>query len=285
MTRSLGMTLTPTDHWTLGANWEFGTLIDRRTQAETDRNAGGGSIGYSTENLKFSTGVEYRYDKTEQPDKSKTDRTTWLFRNNLKYQVTPAMRLLGKFNHSFSDSSLGQFYDGGYTEGVVGFAYRPVEHDRLNVLGKYTYFYNVPTTEQVVLENTPVEFIQRSHVAAVDLSYDLTADLTLGTKYAYRRGEVSLDRKDRDFFNNDAHLYILRTDWRFLKDWETGAEGRMLHLPDLDERRSGAVLSLYRYLGEHFKIGVGYNFTDYSDDLTDLDYDDHGWFFNFIGTL
>jgi hypothetical protein len=281
----MGMTLTPTEHWTLGTSWEYGTLIARRTNAETDRNAGGGSISYVSDILKFSTGVEYRRDKTEQLDGSHERRTTWLFRNNAKLQATPSIRLLGKYNRSFSDSSLGNFYDGGYTEGVVGFAYRPVQHDRLNVLGKYTYFYNVPTTEQVVLEDTPVEFIQRSHVAAVDVSYDLTSWLTVGGKYAYRRGEVSLDRKDKKFFDNDAHLYILRTDWRFLRDWEAGAEGRMLHLPDMKERRTGALVSLYHYLTKNLKIGVGYNFTDYSDDLTDLDYDDHGLFLNLIGTL
>ena len=59
----------------------------------------------------------------------------------------------------------------------------------------------------------------------------------------------------------------------------------MLALPDLDERRSGALVALYRYLGDHFKVGVGYNFTDFSDDLTDLSYDHHGVFFNLVGTL
>ena len=47
----------------------------------------------------------------------------------------------------------------------------------------------------------------------------------------------------------------------------------MLYMPDLKERRSGALVVLYRYLGEHFKVGVGYNFTDFSDDLTDLSFD------------
>ncbi len=59
----------------------------------------------------------------------------------------------------------------------------------------------------------------------------------------------------------------------------------MLDLPDLDERRSGALLTIYRYLGKHFKAGIGYNFTDFSDDLTDLSYDDHGVFFNLVGTF
>ena len=63
-----------------------------------------------------------------------------------------------------------------------------MENDRLNALVKYTYFYNVPTTDQVVLENTPVEFIQKSHIAALDVTYDLAPSFTIGGKYAYRRG-------------------------------------------------------------------------------------------------
>jgi hypothetical protein len=30
--------------------------------------------------------------------------------------------VIGKLNHSVSDSSLGEFYNGGYTEAVVGYA-------------------------------------------------------------------------------------------------------------------------------------------------------------------
>ena len=45
------------------------------------------------------------------------------------------------------------------------------------------------------------------------------------------------------------------------------------------------MFTIYRYLGDHFKVGVGYNFTDFSDDLTDLSYSHHGWFFNLVGTL
>lgn len=31
-------------------------------------------------------------------------------------------------------------------------------------------------------------------------------------------------------------------------------------------------------------VGVGYNFTEFSDDLTDFDYDHKGWFLNLVGT-
>jgi hypothetical protein len=61
-------------------------------------------------------------------------------------------------------------------------------------------------------------------------------------------------------------------------------EGRMLKLPDLEQRRTGALVGLYRYLGKNFKVGAGYNFTDFSDDLTDLSYDHQGFFVNVVGT-
>jgi hypothetical protein len=281
----MGMTLSPRERWTVGANWQLGTLIDRETDAETKRRAGGGSVGYAYDKWRLSSGIEYRYDKTEQLDGTWSNRSTWLFRNSARYQATPDTRLLGSFNHAISDSSLGQFYDGGYTEAVFGVAYRPVKHDRLDALAKYTYFYNIPTTDQVVLEDTPVEFIQKSHIASLDITYDLTRNFAIGGKYAYRRGEVSLDRANRKFFANDAHLYIIRGDVALTRKWEASVEGRMLDLPDLDERRSGFLAILYRHVGKHFKIGIGYNFTDFSEDLTDLSYDDHGVFLNLLGTL
>ena len=96
---------------------------------------------------------------------------------------------------------------------------------------------------------------------------------------------MSLDRESPEFFDNNAHLYVLRTDWRFRRNWEGLVEMRMLDLPDINDRRSGALVTLYRYLGGHFKVGLGYNFTDFSDDLTDLSYDQHGVFMNFVGAM
>ncbi len=285
LSRAMGLTLSPSERWSVAANWEVGTLIDRRTHAETERRAGGFSAGYRFDDLRLSAAVEYRDDEREQLDGGHTDRTTWLFKSSFRYQVAPDWRILGKFNHSFSDSSEGEFFDGGYTEAVLGYAFRPVKHDRLNVLAKYTWFANLPTTDQITPQGTASQFAQRSHVLSVDASYDLTPKWSVGGKYAFRRGEVSLDRVDTDFFANDAHLFIVRSDYRFWEHWEALVEGRMLNLTDLNERRTGALFSVSRYLGENFKIGVGYNLTDFSDDLTDLGYDHHGFFMTLTGSL
>ena len=285
LTHATGITFAPTEKWNLGVNTDIGTLQDRQTGAETERLAGAVQIGFGFNDLQISSGIEYRYDDAEQADLSRTERTTWLFRNSFKYQLSPGARLLGKFNHSDSESSLGTFYDGGFTEAVLGYAYRPIHHDRLNALVKYTYFYNVPTTDQISLQNIAAEFIQKSHIAAVDLTYDITQRFTIGGKYAYRLGQVSLDREDPEFYDNSANLYVVRGDYRFRDNWEFLLEGRLLHMPDLDERRAGALATVSRYLGDHLKIGLGYNFTDFSEDLTDLSYDHHGVFLSLTGSM
>src|SRR5262249_41906363 len=136
----------------------------------------------------------------------------------------------------------------------------------------------------VILQNTAVEYIQKSHVAALDLSYDLSANWQVGSKYAYRMGKASLDRVNLNFFDNTAHLGVMRLDRRFGKNWDTMAEARMLVLPNIRQRNRGALATIYRHIGGNMKVGVGYNFTDFSDDLTDMRFNHKGVFFNLIGT-
>jgi flagellar motor protein MotB len=285
LTHTTGINLTPKEHWNLGGSGEVGKLRDSQTGAETDRKAAGINMGYGLAKMQFSSAIEFRRDNAEQPDRTHNETTTWLFRNNFKLQLTPDWRLIGKLDHSVSDSSLGEFYAGGYTEAVVGYAYRPVRNDRLNALVKYTYFYNVPTTGQVGLQNTAAEFLQKSHIAALDLNYDLTANWSLGSKYAYRMGQESLDRVNPNFFDNSAQLAVLRVDWRFRREWDSLAEVRTLYLPDISQRRRGALAAIYRRISKNLKAGVGYNFTDFSDDLTDLKYNHKGVFVNLVGTM
>jgi flagellar motor protein MotB len=284
LTHATGITLTASERWNLTSSAEFGRLRDSQTGADTDRKAAGIRVGYGFDKMQFSSGIEYRRDNAQQLDLTHIERSMWLFRNNFKVQLTPDWRVIGKLDHSISDSSLGDFYGGGYTEGVVGYAYRPVRNDRLNALVKYTYFYNVPTTDQVGFQNTASEFLQKSHIAALDLTYDLTANWSIGSKYAYRLGQESLDRVHPNFFDNPAQLAVLRLDWRFLRQWDCLAEVRTLGLPNASQRRRGVLTAIYHHIGKNLKAGVGYNFTDFSDDLTDLKYNHEGIFLNLIGT-
>ncbi len=78
---------------------------------------------------------------------------------------------------------------------------------------------------------------------------------------------------------------MLRGDYQFRDNWEFMGEVRLLDMPDLNESRSGFLTTVSRYFGDHLKVGLGYNFTDFSDDLTDLSFDHQGVFLNVTGSL
>ena len=280
---SAGVKLVAFDRVNFGANLDLGTLKDPRTAAELERKALGVSVGYGFDKLSLASAVEYRVDDIEQPDTSFSERSSWLLKNSFKYQLSEDWRLVGKFNYAVSDSSMGDSYSGDYTEAVLGYAYRPVRNDRLNALFKYTYFYNVPAADQLTGTGAAPDYIQRSHIGSVDAMYDLTDRWTVGAKYAYRLGQVAQDRITREFFDSRANLYVLRADWHFVHRWDALVEVRRLDLPDADDSRSGVLLAVYRHLGNHIKAGVGYNFSDFSDDLTQLDYRHQGLFVNLVG--
>lgn len=285
LTHATGIDLAPNDRWNYGASLDAGTLRDNLTGAELERRALALKVGYSQAAVTFASTLELRLDDREFADLTREERSTWLTRNSLKYQLTPDWRLIGKLDYSQSSSSQGEFYDGSFTEAVLGYGYRPVRHDRLNALVKYTYFYNLPAADQVTIANSAAEFVQKSHIASIDALYDLTPRWSVGGKYAYRLGEVSQDRADPEFFESRASLAVLRADWHVLRHWDAVLEGRLLDLPDAGDRRSGMLVAGYRHLNEHVKFGAGYNFTDFSDDLTDLSYDHQGFFINLVGKM
>ena len=285
LTHTAGVDVAPDDRWNYGGNIDFGTLTDYLTAAKTERKAVAVKAGYHFDELTVASAFEYRVDTTQSSSAVSSQRITWLTKNSMKYQLNPDWRLIGKYNHSDSKSSLGDFYNGNFTEAVLGYAYRPVEDDRLNALFKYTFFYNLPTTDQMTIANTAASYIEKSHIVSADAMYDVTQQWSVGGKYAYRLGQLAMDRTDPVFYDSRAQLVIVRADWQFINRWDTLIEGRVLNLPDAKDRRSGVLFAIYRHLGDNVKVGAGYNFTDFSDDLTDMSYKSHGIFINIIGKM
>jgi hypothetical protein len=186
--------------------------------------------------------------------------------------MTPSSRLLGQGNHSSSDSSLGDFYGGDYTEAVRGYAYRSVELDRLHTLAKYTRFYNMVATDQVTLRNTPSQFIPKGPHRGIGCRVCINnTSRSAGSAPALasepRPRPTALLRQPR------APGYPARRPSLPLEHKGRSAEGGMLGLTDMNERNSGAMFTIYRYRNANLTVGIGYNFSAFADDLTDLSYD------------
>ncbi|MGJ7523917.1 hypothetical protein ACSFA0_25840 [Variovorax sp. LT1P1] len=160
------------------------------------------------------------------------------------------------------------------------------------MLLKYTYLYDLSSPGQSSYTDTStrpvsrlgVDYQQKSNVFAVDATYDLSARWTIGGKYAWRRGELRASRDDSaQWFKSSAELAVARVDWKVVRQWSWMAELRSLRAKELGDRRTGWLTAGYYHLNENFKVGLGYNFTDFSDNLTDLSYRSRGFFVNMLG--
>lgn len=280
LTNAFGVDLAPNNRWTYGLKLELGRVSDANS-GDLRRKAAGFSVAYKEDGTKYAGSLEFRRDETD----GASYRNTWLLRNTYERQVTPAWRLLGKFNLSQSDNTNGAFYDGNYHEVVLGAAYRPIDNDRWNTLIKYTNYYNVPSAGQLVASGSVADYAQKSNVFSIDTVWDTKPWLSLGFKYGLRIGKLRSNKDSGDWFSSKADLTVLRADWHWTREWDAIAELRNLRAKEAKDAKSGFLLAIYRHVNKNVKVGVGYNFTNYSDDLTNLSYRSRGWFINVIGSM
>lgn len=284
LTSTYGVTYTPDAMWTWTGGLEIGRVRDP-SAVDFDRHAV--SLGFSyKDGDRFAARLkgELRFDDSEDGSR---DTEAYLFSGGLKIKVSDDWRFIANADAVFSDSvqSMTTLLNGDYVEASVGFAYRPVDNDRLNVLFKYTYLYDLFGRDPATTSDSIDLPMQRSHIFSVDASYDVNRRLTLGAKYGFRIGEVSLPMAAGygPFMRSSAHLAILRADWHVIRNWDLLLEGRILYQPETDTTDYGALAAVYRHFGNNLKAGVGYNFGRFSDDIADLTHDDQGVFFNVIG--
>jgi hypothetical protein len=284
LTQAYGVDFSPTKSWRFGLRYETGALADAYS-GDIKRHAFGGNVDYTNAAWRWSSALEYRSDSGTVVG----ERSTWATRSTLTIKANDDMRLYGKFNFAFSNGNGEESLKANYYEVVAATAYRPVHNDRLNLLGKYTYLYDLASPNQLSPSgnssraNGTVDFAQRSHVFAVDATYQLNRWLAVGGKYAFRTGEIRSSRdQSAAWQSSTAHFWAVRADVNIIKEWDALAEVRRLSVNEAQDARFGALVGVYRHLGKHMKIGIGYNFTDFSDDLTDLSYNENGVFFNII---
>ena len=285
LTQAYGVTYSPMSKWSIEGAAEIGRVYDNTINPTTlVKNP-------NLERQAFSLGTTYRDgDKLEGKikgearwdgaDDGSSEIMGYLLQAGFGDKLSRDWRALGKLDMVFSDAN-DDTKDSQYIEGSLGFAYRPVLSDRLNILSKYQYVYDNPGAGQVGIDGTTSSPAQMSNIFSVDATYDLTRKITVGAKYGIRIGETKDRTPGSSWQFATAQLGILRADYHVVKQWDATAEARLFWTPDGTSQVS-FLTALYRDMGENFKMGVGYNFGSYSDDLRDLVQDDHGVFVNLI---
>jgi outer membrane protein OmpA-like peptidoglycan-associated protein len=278
LTHAYGVDFSPSKQWTYGLKFERGTISDPLA-GDIALSAIAATVDYVRGKIKYSGALEWRNDDSSINGASRTELT----RNSLTYQIDADWRVFAKLNWSQTDGQINTTLNAAFHEVVLGAAWRPVRNDAWNTLFKFTILDDTPSGAQISSVGNTIDYAQHSQVFDIDSTYQWLRWLSIGVKYAIRTGELKPTETSGDWFASQAQLWIVRTDILFPRQWDGMLELRRLEILETDDSRSGVLLGAYRHIGDHLKIGGGYNFTNYSDNLTDLSYRSHGFFINTIG--
>ncbi|OGX06189.1 MAG: hypothetical protein A3G87_02305 [Omnitrophica bacterium RIFCSPLOWO2_12_FULL_50_11] len=268
------------DRWRVGGSFERSYLRDI-TAVNSHRNSAAAEVSYLDRDvLKLISRYEFRYDQGVE------DRIHWLFRDTLDWKISDVVRFSARFNRSdtnrFTDWSFRT--DAAFTELNVGLAYRPILDNQFNILTRYTWLTEKGAQSQF---NTPdifgIEVDESAHLFALEFGYAaLPPYVDLVEKLAYRR--TSLEAEGDAFYIGNF-LWVNRFNFHVIRKWDFVFEYRMLWgFELLEDLKQGVLLELDREILDYVRLGVGYNFTHFDDDLRFVnDYSRHGFFTRLSG--
>ena len=246
--------------------------INNDDSEDIDRNTLSTNIAYQKDNFRFNSVLEFRRDEGVS-----LDLRQWVSASRFEYRRTASLRWQGRLNVSRTDDRNGTD-DARFTEASFGFALRPVNNDRLNLLGRITYLRDLLPLSQTSGTD------ERSIIASIEGLYDITRQWSAGGKVAHRGSEIRLERNAGPFIDNDASLVSGRVRYKALFGIDASAAYHWLFSDATNGTEHGALLTIGRRVGKNLNFAVGYNFTTFDDNLTNDSFDARGWFINLIGT-
>ena len=267
---TFGMDFYPAQGWNLGFTIMDGEL--ESTVGRVDRRAYSVSGGRTDAVAQWNSKLEYRRDSGAE------QREQWVTTNRLLYKLNEDWRFALRANYADTEDRIDRLADAKLVETNMGFAWRPHDNTRWAGFGKFTYLYDVASLGQ---EGGNL-YDQRSQILSLEGIRQLGARWEAAGKLASRWGDYRTGRGEGAWLDSRADFAALQLRYRLFAQWEGLAEHRWLKVREGGVRK-GWLVGVDRRVGENFKVGVGYNFTEFSDDMTELKYDQKGFFLNMAG--
>ena len=281
LTSAYGVTYAATERLVFDGALEVGRVSDSLNDTDFDRTALSLGASYEDETLTWRGRLELRHDEGLTSG-SNRDSDTIAASFAARYKLNDNARFLFAFDGVTSDNATASIPDADYAELTFGYAFRPVENDRLNVLAKYQFIYDM-TERAGFTAPAGGNFLttprQRAHILSIDASYDLNRNWTIGGKLG---GRWSDQEGASGFTSNNATLGVMNLRYHAVHKWDFLLEARQLDAQDVGSQ-FGVLAAAYRHFGNNLKVGIGYNAGQFSDDLADVTYDDRGIFLNVVG--
>ncbi len=282
------------DHWKLGVSGERSRIRDFKDEQEikndadvvgdflnVERTSGAFEVNYTNgERLDIGNRFELRFDRGD------TRRYQWLVAHDLEWKLNEDYHFLARLNQSTTRrTSGGGNLDGDFTELNVGLAYRPVAHSRFNFLTRYTWLRDIGVPGQfATTDHTGLQVDEASQIFGIEGTYDLTRWLGLTQKVGYKLGTLRTASAP-EWFHIGTFLTVTRLNFHITRKWDIAAEYRIrFDTRILDAVKAGLLFEIDREILDYIRFGVGYNFTDFNDDLRNSNsYTNHGFFSRLTG--
>ena len=170
------------------------------------------------------------------------------------------------------------FTEGQFMDVSVGLALRPIHDDTFTGLLKWTRRYE----RRPVNENLSKFQLEVSDVIALEPVIELWGGFQLVGKLAIK--VFAVEDADLDLLRSTTLLGLGRVNYHLNHLFDIGAEYRWLGNFLTDESEHGALVEFAWIPVEYIVVGVGYNFTHFSDDLlADPRIEPHGFFLRVTG--
>mgnify|MGYP002661269804 FL=1 len=263
------------DNYTLGIAYQQG-VVNENAGESYKRRAVSLSSSYDKSKFKLTNKFEYRID-----NKSSLNEETYVTTNGFSVRLTDSLRGLANFDYSISRDRETDETIERYSEANVGFAFRPVTNNRLAILGRYRNIQQEDNTSRTNVTD------QKKEIFEAEVNYKLSNKWSIGGRIAYKDAQeyYTTELGDTLTIDNSAALYGVRLEYDVMRTWSGLLEYRFLRDKTTGDLSQGALLGVYRRLGDNLKVGAGYNFSRISDDIADNNFDARGWFINIIGTM
>ncbi|OIP28771.1 MAG: hypothetical protein AUK47_29115 [Deltaproteobacteria bacterium CG2_30_63_29] len=308
----------------LGKRWELGKGVNIDTAYERTQIFGKGSYGDSSrdvvslgfeltryKSVKASSRFEFRYDQgdpmtpqfnpcltngiLDTPEfcqdlqKGGFDKYQLVTLNTIDWKWNENLTMLIRYNIAMTQNLTLDTLEQIDQELSFGMALRPVDYDVVNALMKYTY---LDSQRPLALEAYTYDRTQK-HIISLVPVFELPWDLQLVNKLAWKHVITdfsTLGEEESHGIVTDTLMYILRLNyhlWHMTEELtlDLASEYRLLQQFDPRSFEHGVLLEADVVLMDHVRMGVGYNFTSFTDnEYAPEGEDSHGWFFRVQGT-
>ncbi len=209
--------------------------------------------------------------------------------NTVDWQFNDDLTFLVRYNLALTQNLTLSTLEQIDQEATFGLAFRPVTWDTFNLLVKYTY---LDHQRPLALDGYTADRTEK-HVVSLIPVFELSTGTQVVAKVAWKHVISDLNSlvgEELPTVITDTLLFILRINQEFYRlsqevSLQVAGEYRFLQQFEPLSYEHGVLLETGVVLFDHLRIGVGYNFTSFTDDIYAPEGEDaHGWFFRVQGT-